>query len=738
MYRLSYFFSVVSLLILVSVAKTVSAQENVGEESTVRYPASYFSEWAPVTAQDMLDRIPGLDPRSMGSSFGGGSSSGGPSIVGGGRLPPGVGGGRGGGRGFGGGSRTTEILINGKRTAGKNNSTGVQLSRITSGQVERIEIIRGTSGELDVRGSGQVINVVLNEQFSEASLQYNLSAEHAHDNTISPTAEFSYSGQTGGLNFQASARVSDPYFYNVTRERSVLGDGSPNDRVFEVRKQDPKGGMASANFDYEINPNSSARFNVTWFDGRSTTDTERRTTDLKVSPNVDAFQSETGPGIIKSWEIGGDYEFNTDGGSRWKVLFITNSFEITNTRERYDVLNDFSKEKNLFLDTRSETKERIVRGSYTFDIFQSQDIEIGAERAQTILDSKLALGMSAATGTPSPLVGGLVPMPVSNANSSVEEMRYEPFIIHNWIFNSRSSLETSVLYEDSEITQWGDVSKQRDFSFVKPKVDFRYDLTPQLQLRATIEKIVEQLTFNDFVAATDEQDEDSDVQAGNANLRQEWYWNYEINSEYRLPNDIGVVSGRLYYEDWHDRIERMDVTVDESNLQSANGNIGDGEKYGINLSASIRMRMIDMPNLLITVATSVEDSKIIDPILGVERRMMNSWRGRTNYAFRHDLPNLRLNYGMNVQDSFDGGRLRYDIDDIEYGRGDPLWGAFVEWISPQNITFRLEAQRIIEKAEMCRERRRFVGRISSGIIEEIEDQCNRSGPAITLRVTGTF
>ena len=109
MYRLSCFFSVVSLLILVSVAQTVSAQENVGEESTVRYPASYFSEWAPVTAQDMLDRIPGLDPRSMGSSFSGGSSSGGPSIVGGGRLPPGVGGGGGGGRGFGGGSRTTEF-----------------------------------------------------------------------------------------------------------------------------------------------------------------------------------------------------------------------------------------------------------------------------------------------------------------------------------------------------------------------------------------------------------------------------------------------------------------------------------------------------------------------------------------------------------------------------------------------------------------------------------------------------
>ena len=419
-------------------------------------------------------------------------------------------------------------------------------------------------------------------------------------------------------------------------------------------------------------------------------------------------------------------------------MFISNALESANTRERYDVLSETSKEKNLFLDSWSNTKERIVRGSYTFDLFESQDIEVGAERAQTILDSKLALGLSGVTGTPSQSVGGLIPMPVSNANSTVEEMRYEPFLIHNWIISQEMSLETSVLYEDSEIMQRGDVSKERDFDFIKPKVDFRYDLTPQLQLRGTIEKVVEQLTFNDFVAATDDQDEDSNVQAGNTDLRQEWYWNYEINSEYRLPNDIGVVSGRFYYEDWHDRIERMDVTVNEAQLQSANGNIGDGEKYGLDIRASVRMRMIGLPNLLITVRSTVEDSKIIDPILGVERRMMGSWRGRTNYAFRHDLPNLNLNYGMNVQDSFDGGRLRYDIDDIEYGSGDPFWDAFVEWVSPQDITFRLEAQQIIEKAKMCRERRRFIGRISSSALEEIEDQCYRSGPIISLRMTGTF
>ena len=720
---------ILSCLIVLGI-QTLNAQDNVGEDSTVVYPANYFIEWTPVTAQDMLDRIPGL---SDGRGSGGGGYSG---VAGASRSYRGGGGGR---RGFGGGSRGTEILINGKRTAGKNNSTGGQLTRITSNQVDYIEIIRGTSGELDVRGSGQVINVVLYDTFTDRSMQYELSAEQSDNNTVVPSGSLSFSGQTGSLDYQIEARSSEVYFRNISKENSVLGDFSPNDRIREIRQTDGNNSTISANVGYEINPSSSARFNAQFTEGSGESDLVRRTTDLRVLPNVDFFQREDNPSSIENWEIGTDYEYVSDRGDRFKVLAISNAFTQARTRERWDLTGLQSEEKNLFLDSGSTTRERIVRGSYTFDMFGgSQDVELGAERAQTILDSKLALGIGGISGTPSPDFGGLVPVSISNSNSSVEEIRYEPFVIHNWIFSRRMSLETSVLYEDSEITQRGDVSKSRDFDFVKPKVDFRYDLTPQIQLRGTIEKIVEQLTFNDFVAATDTRDEDSNVQLGNENLRQEWYWNYEFNAEYRLPNDIGVVSGRLYYEDWTDRIERIDVSPSEDDLQGANGNIGDGQKYGIDLNSSTRMRMIGMPNLLVTGSVNVEDSKIKDPFLGIERRMQFSQRGRTTWSFRHDIPERNLNWGMRWSNTFDGNRKTYDLVDIELSAGDPFWSAFVEWISPQNITFRLEADRIINEGEFCRERLRFVGRISSGLLEEIEDQCSSSGSTVSLRITGTF
>ncbi len=727
---------------LLSLSFSLFAQDNVGEESTIRYPASYFSEWSPVTAQDMMDRIPGL---SSGGGFGGGGFGGGgfrgpPGGGGGGPPPRGVGGGgnRGGSRGFGSGSNGSEILINGKRTAGKNNNTSGQLRRITADQVDYIEIVRGTSGELDVRGSGQVINVVMFETFSSSTAQYEVRVEQASDNTVSPSGSLSYSGQQGGLNYQFSLRASDSYFVNLSKENSILGDFSPNDLIREESSTDGNNATINTNLDYELNSNSSVRFNAQYTDGDQETELFRRTTDLKLMPNVVSLQREESPGEIENWEIGGDYEYLTERGDRFKILFISNAFTAARTRQRWDLEGDDSETKNLFLDSGSTTRERIARGSYTFDIFENQDIEIGAERAQTILDSNLALGIEDSTGIPSAAHGGLVPVLVSNANSTVEEVRYEPFAIHNWIISPRMSLETSLLYEYSEITQRGDFSNKRDFDFVKPKVDFRFDLTPTIQLRGTIEKVVNQLSFNDFVAATDNQDEDSDVQAGNVNLRQEWYWNYEINSEYRLPNDVGVVSGRLFYEDWHDKIDRLDVSPSEDNLQSANGNIGEGFKYGLDLNGSIRMRMIDMPNLLLTAFITAEDSEITDPFLGIDRRFLYSYRGQTNLGFRHDITRWNLNYGLNWINRWDGNRARYDIDDIELSGGDPFWSGFVEWRGFNNMTFRLDLSRIISDSEFCRERLRFIGRISDGVLEEIEDQCSSSGSSLALSINGTF
>jgi outer membrane receptor for ferrienterochelin and colicins len=711
----------VSLTLLFLAVQSVSAQDNVGDDSTVVYPASYFAEFNPVTAQDMLDRIPGV-----GSATGGGGNFGG-SRQGGGN----------GGRGLGSGSGGSQVIINGKRTAGKNNQTSGQMDRITADQVDYIEIIRGTSGELDVRGSSQVVNVVLFEELVSNSLSFEANVDRYLDHNTAPGGSLAYSGQNGGLNYVLSATAEPRYDHRVSKETSVLGDFSLNDEVREERIREQDSYDLSVNLDYEIGLKSSARLNALYSQNDNPTDVLRYTTDFRVSPSATAIEREEIPGNRDNWEIGGDYEYVTNSGSRFKFLFISNRNDGASTRERFDVLVDGSASKNLFLDLASTTTERIVRASFTTAFLEDQDIEFGAERAQTTLDSSLALGLPDSTGTPTADFGGLVPQNVSNANSTVEEIRLEPFIIHNWNINSRTSLESTLLYELSEISQSGDVNRKRDFDFIKPKVDLRYNVTPQLQLRGSIEKVVQQLRFSDFVAVNDSQDNDSLTLSGNENLRQEWFWKYDINAEYRLPNDIGVVDANIFYHRHTDVISRIDVSPSEDDLQSANGNIGEGDMYGITLNASIRMRMFNMPNLLVTSRLNVRDSNITDPFLGIERRFSRFGRGRLNLGFRHDVPKWNMNYGLEWSNRFDSNEKIYDIDDIADYIGQPNTTAFVQFVDSRGITYRFDARNATSNLQ-CRERQRYIGRINTGILEEIEDQCATSGRVVSLKINGTF
>jgi len=699
----------------------VSAQDAGEEASTVVYAADYFAQWQPITALDMLDRIPGQGAAGGPSNNGPSSAPGNPTA---------------GGRGLGSGDGN-QILINGKRIAGKNNSASGQLDRIPATQVKEFQIIRGTSGELDVRGSGQIVNVILFEQLSSNSISYEASVERYQDQNFRPGGTLSLSGQRGDLDYLFVTRSQPRYRVSIGDEYSMLGDYSLNDLVLETRTVDQSVNELSMNLGYELSDSSSLRMNALYATQNDPVKVERYTTNLRVTPNSLLSEREAIPSERDNWEIGGDYELNLGNGQRFKLLAIANQANRDSARERFEMFDDNTEEKNLYLGIATVTEEQIVRASYTFNVFEEQSLEFGLERAQTTLDSSLSLGGLVEGGTPSAAVGGLVPQTVSNANSAVEEIRYEPFAIHNWTLSPTLSLESTLLYESSEITQSGDMNNQRDFSFVKPKVDLRYNPSTNLQLRGSIEKIVNQLSFDDFVAVNDETDNDSNTLEGNVDLRQQWQWRYTFNGEYRLPDDLGVLNAELFYAQHEDVIDRLDSSQSEDNLQSVNGNIGDGIEMGMNLSASVRATPLGMPNLLITTSLNLQDSEVTDPFLGIKRRFLNYQRGRFTLFFRHDIPELRTNWGMQYFDRVDGGMFRYDVDDIEFNVGEPRVNLFAEYRDRKGVTYRFDAGALTNGSQ-CRQRRRFVGRTSANILEETERRCTTTGLELAFRVNGTF
>jgi len=710
--RLLGLVTAVALMLAHTTQATAKSPDNESlHDSTVVFQAEFFKKFQPVSVNDMIDRIPGV---GLALSRSGGRGR----------------------RGLGGGGN--EILVNGQRITGKSNSSRDQLGRIAADQVDYIEIIRGTSEEIDVRGASQVINVVLLETKSRSSLAAEINADRVQDGNIAPGGRFSYTGLSGNFNYLVAVESEPRYRKTHTFESSRDANGN----LLEIREEsiirDQNDLQASVNLGYQFE-NSLLQLNALLGRTNPPTDLRRKILDFRRTEITSRYVREDNKFIRDNWEVGGDYEYEFDSSAKYRVLFLINDSVSDFTRKRFDI-RDSGEDKELFIRSLGRDREQILRTSYTWNIFSEHALELGVEGAHTIRNNGLLLGTKFSQTQVSEITGGLPAVQIDNAFSEIQERRFEYFGIHNWQLNDRMALESQLIFEDSIIEQTGDIDNARRFNFLRPRVDYRFDITPTVQFRATIEKEVSQLSFSDFSASQDSSDDDQNIQGGNPDVVQEQSWRYDLNLEYRLPEGLGVINTRMYYREVEGVIGRIDVSESDDNLLSARGNIGDGRRYGINVQGSSKLRYLGLPDAIATMSIGLGDSDVIDPFLNRKRRMRSyPSRWSTRASFRHDYQPWNFSYGFNYSWSDQQGeqRVNFDLFDIEREVDEYNLSLFLEKRTSNGITFRFDV-RNVNNRESCRIRTRYEGRISNGIVEEIEDYCRAEGILYALKIRHTF
>ena len=711
-------FSFTPLILAQQTAESFSAKDNLSGEaarvvnpgasdSTVIYEAEFFDQYNPITASDMLDRIPGIDV--SGRSRGGG------------------------GRGLGTGGN---LLIDGQRVAGKDNSARDQLDRITAAEVERIEIIRDTSGELNVRGSGEVINIILIEVPSRSSTQVELLQRLNHDNTYEIGGSVGWSTQIGNFQGLLNLEAQPNYENRDNREARITPEGELLGTLLEENIRDQDKQNISANMSYG-NGAHRMQLNALFSVGDFPRSVRRDFVDFIDNVAVDSIQQERIDNEENNWELGGDYEYSFANGSRLAVLFVTNDEIRNSVRERFlaDPASD-PLTKNLYIDSQRETKEFIVQTNYNFSVTKSQSLRVGFERAVNELRSALFIAGPFGTEPASEEFGGLpLISSISNPGTQVEEERYEGFAFHNWTINDKSALETSIVYETSEIFQTGEVSKTRDFQFWRPSIDYRYNFADNFRFRGTVNRNVSQLSFSAFAATANDDDRDINGFAGNPELEPETSWSFNGELEYRLPNDAGVLATSLFYSDIDNKIGKIIATVDPDQPQSATGNVGPSTQMGWFARASIRLNEFNLPNAIFSGRVGLFDSEILNPF--VNEKVRTGGRGFGNLGFRQDITSMNFSYGINYEHSFWGGY--YDIDIVTRTRDDRRRSLdlFVQKIWFGDWVFRLESDNTLG-ASRCRYRERYEGTTIEGNVELIQDSCSSRYRRLILSIQTTF
>ncbi len=655
------------------------------EQRVVVYEPDFFASYQPITALDMIQRVPGFQIREGGGA-----------------------------RGFGG--APGNVLINGERPSSKSDSAANLLERISASQVEKIQLIRGQGGGLDLRGQSVAVNVMLKED-AGLSGRWSMDLEQDLDSGgPEPAGELSLTHQSGSTRYTSGLRIGRFFVGNPAVERLFDPDGLFENR-FERERFKGRNGRFNLNTDRAMERLRVQTNLELQYQKRKFRDTSRR---IPVDPQPPARLRILGE-IAENYSIeaGGDAEYRWTSNLATKGIFLIRhgSNESFATSGQFDL--DGGLENFGFSDSRREDSEVIVRAEIDWTGFRNHTVEFDLEAVFNRLDNELELMVDDGSGG--------VAVPVPGSNTRVEEWRGDVSVADSWQLASWL-VETALAAEFSNLSQSGPEGQDRDFFFLKPSMTVTWSPRQSQQSRLRFEREVAQLNFFDFVSATNFGDDDLDL--GNPDLSPQSAWVLELTQEQRF-GDVGVAALTLF-GNWIEDLQDLLPVTDRFEVP---GNIGDGRRLGARFEGTLPLDVLALSGARIDVEMRWQDSRVTDPVTGQGRRFSDEREVTFELEFRQDLPGPRFSWGWELEKQ--SSLTRFGVDELDrFSRGVDL-EAFIETSRWLGVKFTLTAENLLDR-RFRRDRTVFDGRRGQSPLLFREDRDRRRGRSLILGVNGTF
>jgi outer membrane receptor protein involved in Fe transport len=368
----------------------------------------------------------------------------------------------------------------------------------------------------------------------------------------------------------------------------------------------------------------------------------------------------------------------------------------------------------------SLTKEDIVRGVWKYRPTATLSFEGGAETAINTLEGQTAYAENG------------VPIALPSATVDVEEKRSQAFVTGTWRASPKLTAEAGLRLEKSTITSTGDVKLEKELKFAKPRVSITWTPIAQTQVRASIERKVSQLDFDDFVA--DSALDTGQVRAGNPDLNPEQSWNSELTLERRFWKD-GVATLTLRHAKLSDVIDRAPIFTPSGDVYDSPANIGDGTDDSIGVTLNLPLEKFGVKGGLLKGESTWTHSEVTDPTTGKTRRKSGQHPVDWELAFSQDLPVKGIKWGL---EAYGGWReTYYRFSEIETYKLRTFVVAYLDYKPRPDITLRVEIDNLTAR-NFERINTSYAGPRPGSALDYVDTQDLEFGRILFLRVRKTF
>jgi len=657
------------------------------------FAADYFSAFNPVNAEDMVRRVPGftLDNGEDRRGFGGAAGN---------------------------------VLINGERPSSKT-PLSEQLARISARDVQSVDLYSGGLDGADLRGQTLLVDVRLRPRVTGSTNTFVVQAGYLDPSgsinpVLSATSAFKLSDANISLALQAQPSRRGRIEYE---KRLESAGGALIEQGSEFLQGDYWEYKLSGRAGWKPGPSDTLNLNAQFIPSRDSRKTYSETENA-AGVLIRTEDSQVVGDKVWAGELGGDWEHRFSPQTHFKLIGLS-SRRRTGSNERYTVRPTIGTQRDTLIQRSSESGESVGRGVFTWKPSDAHAIDFGGEAAFNYLDSALHIAVDVGAGP----VPSIIPVAVTR----VEELRGEVYVADFWQVSRVLKLETSLTLEDSRITQSGDASQQRPFTFIKPRVNLTWSPNGGNQLRFLLERDVAQLNFTEFASAVSLFDGTSDL--GNPNLEPERTWRTQIEWERRFgPKTVVTLSA------FHDSVDAVQDQIPIAGHFDGPGNIGTGTRSGLRADITAPLDRVGVPRGTLRVTGQVQDTRAKDPTTSLSRRFSGETEWNYSLDFRQPLPEMKLLWGVLYEraDSTQLFRLK-ELRTTQWQQ--PNLDLFAETTAIKGLVVRFTVADVLLPTEV-RERRFYTpDRALPANLSSIETRSAHGGygtRSYTVRVSGRF
>lgn len=731
------------------------------------YDQQFFEQFEPLSVGDQLSRVPGV---AFTSDIGE-------------RDAPQM---RGLGEGF------TQVLVNGRAIPGAGNDRTVFVDRIPAEIIDRIEIVRSPSADIDSQGIGGTINIILKDGMSlPPGVIARIGGIYDIDNEeLNGLGALSFSGRTDDRRVAWSATMDYQTRYNVkVLDQQLFDDTSPgfgaSDDGTDLFQPD--------GFTFP-GPSTLAIEHQDQIDTRDSTDMSfNGDLTFALAPNhtlrLDAFvlsteREETESGVLYAREDGvatadddvSDevWELDTIESQRQNIEQMSYGFSVLyegqlspswsfESQARYANFTEDNIETS-FEDDPPEPVEQVlidsddtelsIDGALTFnsDTFAQSlglanfEFEVGVALKNKTRDySQQEFEDDNGDGDFDDPDDNITP---DSGLFEYEEDRFDAWIMAEFGITEDLTVQLGVRSESTETEARivGGATGGSSSDEINPSFHAQWTPWDGGQFRVSYARTVRRPTLDQVVPfANSDSPEDDDETFGNPNLKQETSWGYDIGYEHRL-GQRGVVGFNYFHRDVSDLISLVNTGVSTGvpgAFEYTYENTGDGEVSGWEVDISTPLSFMGLNETGFFANYTSLDSERIEPLTGLTARFNAQPEYVYNFGVTQNLPSWNSSVGFSYRKQ--GMSESLFLGEVERQWYDANLEVFVEHRLSENVVLRIVGNNLLD-ADSIQAERNFDGDTAqeivdnqiAGDVDEFEVERENSSPTVLFSIRAVF